>query len=115
MNKLSVQSDEDKIEQESVEEMEQHVSDDKEKNTPFARRTTSARAFKPSGFVLPSAILPDESDVEFVERSHKTIPKGKPTNKYFRQPTSTSVEYSGNSASRNRCGVLPADNKAHDT
>ncbi len=39
MNKLSVQLDEDKIEQESVDEMKQQVSDDKEKNTPLARRT----------------------------------------------------------------------------
>ncbi len=80
MNELSVQSDEDKIEQESVEEMEQKISHDEEKNTPLARRTSSARASKPSRFVLPSAILPDESDDEFVERSHNTIPKGKPTN-----------------------------------
>jgi hypothetical protein len=39
MNELSVQSDEDKMEQESVEEIEQQVSDDEEKNTPLARRT----------------------------------------------------------------------------
>ncbi len=85
MNKLSFQLDEDKIEKESVEEMEQQISDDEEKNNPPARRTRSARASKPSRFLLPSSILPDESDDEFVERYHNTIPKGKPTNKYFRQ------------------------------
>ncbi len=44
MNELSVQSDEDRIEQESVDAMEQQISDDLEKNTPLARRTRSARA-----------------------------------------------------------------------
>jgi hypothetical protein len=46
MNQLrvSVQLDEDKMEQESVEEMEQQVSDDEEKNTLLVRRTRSARA-----------------------------------------------------------------------
>ncbi len=85
MNELSVQSDEDKIEQESVDEMEQQISDHEEENTPLARRTRSAQASKPSRFVLPSAIIPDESDDEFVDRSHNTIRKGKPTNNYFRQ------------------------------
>ncbi len=85
MNKLSVQSDGDKNEQESVEEMEQQVCDDEGKNTPLARRTRSARASKPSRFVLPSAILPEDSDDEFVDRSYNILPKGKLTNKYFRQ------------------------------
>jgi hypothetical protein len=85
MNELSVQLDKDKIERESVEEMEQQVSDDEEKNTPLTRRTRSAHASKPSRFVLSSAILLDESDDEFVDRSHNMTPKGKPTNKYFRQ------------------------------
>ncbi len=85
MNELYVQPDEDKIEQESVYAMEQQISDDEEKNTPLERRTRSARASKPSRFVLPSAIIPYESDDEFVDRSHNMTPKGKPTNKYFRQ------------------------------
>ncbi len=82
MNELSVQSDEDRIEQESVYAMEQQIS---EKNTPLARRTRSARASKPSRFALHLAIIPDESDDEFVYRSHNMTPEGKPTNKYFRQ------------------------------
>ncbi len=85
MNELSVQSDEDKIEQESVDEMEQQISDDEGKNSPLARRTRSARASKHSRFVLSSAIVPDESDDVFVDRCHNMIPKGKPTNKYFSQ------------------------------
>ncbi len=46
-----------------MEEMEQQLSDDEEKNTPLARRTRSARASKPSRFVLPLAIVPDESSM----------------------------------------------------
>jgi hypothetical protein len=94
MNELSVQSDEDKIEQESVYEIEQQVSNDEEKNTPLARRTRSARASKPSRFVLPLAIVQDESDDEFVDRSHNMIPKGKPTNKKL--PSSTQETPCGN-------------------
>ncbi len=37
MNELLVQWDEDKIEQESVEEMEQQASNDEDKNPPLAR------------------------------------------------------------------------------
>ncbi len=53
MKYLSVQSDEEKIEQESVEEMKQQVSNDEEKNTQLASRTRSARASKPSRCILP--------------------------------------------------------------
>jgi hypothetical protein len=48
--------------------MEQQISDDEEKNIPLARRTRSSRASKTSRFVLPQAIIPDESDDEFVDR-----------------------------------------------
>ncbi len=81
MNDLSV--DEDKIEQESVDEIEQQISDDKVKNTPLARRSRSAQASKPNRFVFPLAVLPDDSGGEFVDRSHNMIPKGKPTKKDF--------------------------------
>ncbi len=40
MNELSVQSDEENIEQESVGEMEQQGSEDEEKNTPLAAGET---------------------------------------------------------------------------
>ncbi len=65
-----------RMRQESVDAMEQQISDDEEKNTPLARRTTSARAARPSRFVLPSAIIPDESDDEFVGRSQNMTPNG---------------------------------------
>ncbi len=44
--------------------MEQQASDDEEMDTQLARRTRSARTSKskPSRFVLPSAILPDDSE-----------------------------------------------------
>ncbi len=63
----------------------QQVSNDEEKNTQLARHTRSARASKPIRFILPNAILPDDSDDEFVDRYHNMIPNGKPANKYFRQ------------------------------
>jgi hypothetical protein len=84
MTGLSVQLDEDKNGQESGEEMKQQASDDEAKDT-LARHTRSARASKSSKYVLPSAIIPDDFEEEYVDCSATTTLKGKPKNKYFRR------------------------------
>jgi hypothetical protein len=83
---LSFQSPEMELQMEYGEDVEQPEStdDNDQDQTPLSGRTRSARAFqsRPRRIVIPSAVIPDDSEDLDSDNNTSSVTKARPKNKY---------------------------------
>jgi hypothetical protein len=83
---LSFQSPEMELQMEYGEDVEQPEStdDNDQDQTPLSGRTRSARAFqsRPRRIVIPSAVIPDDSEDLDSDDNPSSVTKARPKNKY---------------------------------
>jgi hypothetical protein len=87
LRQLSFQSPEMELQMEYGDDVEQPESteDNDKDQTPLSGRTRSARAFQPQHIVIPSAVIPDDSEDSDSDDNLSLVTKANPKNKYEKQ------------------------------